>query len=174
MSNLTIRNDCRVRKEWIDMVSLPDALKTCAMEADVLIVPSMMPTQPKAFVVGTSHLFAFLQSQFGEGVEICIRNEGYEELELNSRTVRLGRFIVKSIVLSLFLSILGNYIYDRIREPYTIKGGDDLPEYQKPADVSFTIAVEDSTGKKKEFQYEGPASDYKAIAEEIERLWNEK
>ena len=97
----------------------------------------------------------------------------YEELELNSRTVRLGRFIVKSFVLPLFLGIIGNYIYDKIREPDTVRD-DDKPEYQKPVDVTFTIAVEDSTGKKKEFQYEGPASDYKAIAEEIERFWNEE
>ncbi len=173
MNNLIVNSITRSREEWVDMLDLPEKLETSAIKANVLIVPSMIPTQPKAFVGGTLHLFAFLQSQLGEDVEICISNEGYEELKLNSRTVRLGRFIVKSIALPLFLGILSNYIYDRIREPQTVESGDDLPEYQQPAVISFTIAVEDSTGKKKEFQYEGPASDYKSIAEEIERLWNE-
>ena len=173
MNNLIINSISRSREEWMEMLDLPEKLETSVMKANVLIVPSMIPTQPKAFVGGTLHLFAFLQSQLGEDVEICISNEGYEELKLNSSTVRLGRFIVKSIALPLFLGILSNYIYDRIREPQTDECGDDLPEYQQPAVISFTIAVEDSTGKKKEFQYEGPASDYKAIAEEIERLWNE-
>jgi len=173
MNNLIVNNITRSREEWVDMLDLPEKLETSVIAANVLIVPSMIPAQPKAFVGGTLHLFAFLQSQLGEDVEICIRNEEYEELKLNSRIVRLGRFIVNSITLPLFLGILGTYIYDRIRVPQTVEGGDNLPEYQQPADISFTIAVEDSTGKKKEFQYEGPASDYKAIAGEIERLWNE-
>lgn len=173
MNNLIVNSITCSREEWMGILKLPRELETSVIAANVLIVPSMIPTQPKAFVEGTLHLYAYLQSQLGEGVEICITEDEYEELELNSRTVRLGRFIVKSFVLPLFLGIIGNYIYDKIREPDTVRD-DDKPEYQKPVDVTFTIAVEDSTGKKKEFQYEGPASDYKVIAEEIERLWNEE
>ena len=81
---------------------------------------------------------------------------------------------MKQVTLPLFLSVLGAYIYDRIKEPEPIDVKVELPAYQQPATVSFTIAVEDSLGKKKEFQYEGPAADYKEVAAEIAKLWNEE
>jgi hypothetical protein len=143
------------------------------MAADVLIVPSMIQDQPKAFMVGTMDLYALLKSHLGDKMEICIADEDYEEIELNSRTLRLGRFMVKSVALSLFLNVVGNYIYDRLTEPNPVAKEVDVLEYQQPATVSFTITVEDTLGKKKEFQYEGPAADYKKVAAEIQKMWNE-
>jgi hypothetical protein len=174
MENLKIKDDTRSREEWMEIAELPEDLKVSVMAADVLIVPSLMQNQPKAFMVGTMDLYAILKAQMGDKMEICIADDDYEEIELNSRTLRLGRFCVKQVALPLFLSILGAYIYDRIKEPEPVEVTVELPEYQQPATVSFTIAVEDTLGKKKEFQYEGPAADYKQVAVEIERLWNEE
>lgn len=174
MESLKIKDSTRSREEWMAIAELPEDLKVSVMAADVLIVPSLMQNQPKAFMVGTMDLYAILKAQMGDKMEICIADDDYEEIELNSRTLRLGRFCVKQVALPLFLSILGAYIYDRIKEPEPVEVTVELPEYQQPATVSFTIAVEDTLGKKKEFQYEGPASDYKQVAVEIERLWNEE
>lgn len=158
----------------MEIAGLPEDLKASVMAADVLIVPSMMADSPKAFMVGTMDLYAVIKAQLGDKMEICIADNDYEEIELNSRTLRLGRFVVLSVALPFFLNIIGNYVYDRIKEPNSTETGIDVPEYQQPATISFTIAVEDSMGKKKEFQYEGPAADYKAVAAEIEKLWNEE
>ena len=174
MENLIVKESSRSREEWIEIAGLPEGLKASVMAADVLIVPSMMTDSPKAFMVGTMDLYAILKAQLGDRMEICIADDDYEEIELNSRTLRLGRFVVLSVALPLFLNIIGNYIYDRITEPKPVETDMDVPEYQQPATVSFTIAVEDSLGKKKEFQYEGPAADYKEVAAEIEKLWNEE
>ena len=174
MENLIVNDGSRSREEWMEIAGLPEGLKASVMAADVLIVPSMMSGQPKAFMVGTMDMYAILKAQLGDRMEICISDEDYEEIELNSRTLRLGRFIVKKVALPLFLSVLGAYIHDRIKEPESVEVTVEMPEYQQPAAVSFTIAVEDSLGKKKEFQYEGPASDYKEVAAEIEKLWNEE
>ena len=174
MENLEIKDSTRNREEWMEMTRLPEELKANVMAADVLIVPSMMPAQPKAFMTGTMDMYAVLRAQMGDKVEICIADEDYEEIELNSKTLRLGSFVVASVVLPLFLDLVGNYIYDRLTEPDSVVKEVDVPEFQQPATVSFTIEVEDSVGKKKEFQYEGPAADYKEVAAEIERLWNEE
>lgn len=174
MENLIVKDTTRSREEWMEIAGLPEDLKASVMAADVLIVPSMMADSPKAFMVGTMDLYAIIKSQLGDKMEICIADDDYEEIELNSRILRLGRFLVKQVTLPLFLSVLGAYIYDRIKEPEPIDVKVELPAYQQSATVSFTIAVEDSLGKKKEFQYEGPAADYKAVAAEIEKLWNEE
>jgi len=173
MENLKINDATRSRDEWMEMVGLPENLRPNVMAADVLIVPSMIQDQPKAFMVGTMDLYAILKKNLGDKMEICIADEDYEEIELNSRTLRLGRFMVKSVALSLFLNVVGNYIYDRLTEPNPVAKEVDVLDYQQPATVSFTITVEDTLGKKKEFQYEGPAADYKKVAAEIQKMWNE-
>ncbi len=174
MENLKIKDSTHSREEWMEIAGLPEELKETVMDADVLIVPSLIQNQPKAFMVGTMDLYAVLKAQMGDKMEICIADDDYEEIELNSRILRLGRFCVKQVALPLFLSVLGAYIYDRLKEPEPVEVTVELPEYQQPATVSFTIAVEDTLGKKKEFQYEGPAADYKQVAAEIEKLWNEE
>lgn len=170
MENLKIKDSTHSREEWMEIAGLPEELKETVMDADVLIVPSLIQNQPKAFMVGTMDLYAVLKAQMGDKMEICIADDDYEEIELNSRILRLGRFCVKQVALPLFLSVLGAYIYDRLKEPEPVEVTVELPEYQQPATVSFTIAVEDTLGKKKEFQYEGPAADYKQVTAEIEKL----
>ena len=56
MNNLIVNNITRSREEWVDMLDLPEKLETSAIKANVLIVPSMIPTQPKASVVERSML----------------------------------------------------------------------------------------------------------------------
>ena len=97
MENLKINDATRSRDEWMEMVGLPENLRPNVMAADVLIVPSMIQDQPKAFMVGTMDLYAILKKNLGDKMEICIADEDYEEIELNSRTLRLGRFMVKSV-----------------------------------------------------------------------------
>ena len=118
-------------------------------------------------------LFAYLQSQVGDRVEICIGEDEYVEIELNSRKIRLGKFILKDIALPLFLSILGGYIANRCNRPEVSEPLIEVQEFQKPVEVEFSITVEDSTGRRKEFRYDGPAADYKEVSDEILKLWNE-
>lgn len=174
MRKITVNSISRSREDWISYTGLPAELCSDVMSADVLIVPSMMVDQPKAFMAGTMELFAFLKSQLGDKIEICISDDDYVEIELNSRILRLGRFFVKSVALTLFLSVLGDYIYDKIKQPDPVVIEINAPEFQQAATIDFTIAVEDTLGKKKEFHYEGSAADYKQVSEEIERLWNEE
>ena len=173
MKNLEIVNAARSREEWIKMVELPESMRSSVLSADILIVPSMMPKQPLAFMSGTTDLFAYLQSQVGDRVEICIDEEKYVEIELNSRKIRFGKFNIKGIVLTLFLNILGGIIANKCSKPAVPETAPEVQEFQKPVEVEFSITVEDSTGRRKEFKYDGPAADYKEVSDEILKLWNE-
>ena len=75
MKNLEIVNATCTREEWIKMVELPESMMSSVLSADILIVPSMMSKQPMAFMSGTMDMFAYLQSQVGDRVEICIDEE---------------------------------------------------------------------------------------------------
>ena len=174
MENLKIVNEVRSREEWIQMAELPESIESVVLSADILIVPSMMSKQPMAFMSGTMELFAYLQSQVGNRVEICIGEDDYVEIELNSRKIRLGKFILKDIALPLFLSILGGYIANQCNRPAVPETVIEVQEFQKPVEVEFSITVEDSTGRRKEFQFEGPAADYKEVSDEILKLWDEE
>ena len=174
MENLKIVNESRSREEWIQMAELPESIKSGVLSADILIVPSMMSKQPVAFMSGTMDLFAYLQAEVGDRVEICIREDDYVEIELNSRKIRLGKFMLKDIALPLFLSILGGYIANQCNRPAVPETVIEVQEYQKPVEVKFSITVEDSTGRRKEFQYEGPATDFKVVSDEILKLWDEE
>lgn len=174
MNYLEIVNEARTREEWIKMVDLPENMKNSVLSADILIVPSLMPKQPMAFMSGTTNLFAYLQSQVGESVEICIDEEKYVEIELNSRKIRLGKFNIKELALTLFLNILGGYIANQCNRPAVPETVIEAREFQKPVEVEFSITVEDSTGRRKEFKYDGPAADYKEVSDEILIMWNEE
>ena len=173
MENLIVVNEVRSREEWIQMVDLPENLRDSVMSADILIVPSMMSKHPTAFMSGTMELFAYLQSHVANRVEICIGDEDYEEMELDSRKIRLGKIVIKDIALPLFLSILGGYIANQCNKP-AMPETIETKEFQKPVEISFSIAVEDSTGRRKEFQYDGSVDDYKEVSDEILKLWNEE
>lgn len=174
MKNLEIVNATRTREEWIKMVELPESMKGSVLSADILIVPSMMSKQPLAFMSGTMDMFAYLQSQLGNRVEICIDEEKYVEIKLNSRKIRLGKFDIKGIALTLFLNILGGFIVNKCDRPVESETVIEVQEFQKPVEVEFSIIVEDSIGRRKEFKYDGPAADYKEVSDEILKLWNEK
>ena len=174
MKNLEIINAARSREEWIKMVELSEGMKGAVLSADILVVPSMMSKQPIAFMSGTTELFAYLQSQVGDRVEICIDEDNYVEMELNSRKIRLGKIVLKDIALPLFLSILGGYLANQCNRPAVPDAVIEVQEFQKPVEVEFSITVEDSTGRRKEFKYDGPAAGYKEVSDAILKLWNEE
>lgn len=174
MNSIIVTDSSRSREDWIQLVNLPKELWERVLATDILIVPSMMFDKPEAFVSGTMELFAYLQSRVGDRVEICIADEDYLEIELNARKLRLGKFLIKEIALPVFVGVLGAYIYDNLKVSNNVNPPVEIQEYQKPTEIDFTIIIEDSTGRRKEFSYDGPAEDYKMVAEEIERLWDEE
>lgn len=176
--SITIKDVTITRKEWIERMQLSEDVAASAIDADVLVVPSNYVDRPLAFPVLTSDIFTVLRNQLEGCVEICVNDEDFEEIELNSHTFRLPTIKVNAAVITIVLNLVSNYIYDKldkVSEPdVNTKTEVTVPEYQKPTDMDFTIEVEDSTGKSKAFHYKGSAADFKDASKEIIRMWDEE
>lgn len=176
-----IINDVTIsRKEWIERMQLSEGIAESAIDADVLVVPSNYVDRPLAFPVLTSDIFTILKNQLDGSVEICVNDEDFEEIELNSHTFRLPTIKVKAAVLTIALNLVSTYIYNKLDNAsqhdvnVNVNVEVTVPEYQKPTDIDFTIEVEDSTGKSKAFHYKGSAADFKDASKEIIRMWDEE
>lgn len=148
---------------WAERELVPNSLKDRVRSAQVLLIPDLErhPDRRPLFPVGTESLFAYLQQGIGrEKIELPVEDSDYAEVALHADIKRLGMFLVNSVVLSLFLNVLANYIYDRVR-----------PTHQDT--IEFSVTVTDGT-KAKNFQFSGGAEDFKKAAAEIEKLWQDK
>ena len=145
---------------WANRELVPQSLKDRVRLAQVLLIPDLErhPDRRPLFPVGTDSLFSFLQQRIGtENVELPLEDSDYAEIALHADVKRLGIFLVNGVVLTLFLNVLANYVYDRIR-----------PTHQDT--IVFSITVTDGA-KSKNFQFSGGAEEFKKAAAEIEKLW---
>lgn len=148
---------------WAERELVPDSLKDRVRSAQVLLIPDLErhPDRRPLFPVGTESLFAYLQQGIGrEKIELPVEDSDYAEVALHADIKRLGMFLVNSVVLSLFLNVLANYVYDKVR-----------PTHQDT--IEFSVTVTDGT-KAKNFQFSGGAEDFKKTAAKIEKLWQDK
>lgn len=178
--NITIKDIAISRHEWIERMQLSDDIAASAIKAEVLVVPSNYVDRPLAFPVSTMDFYTLIKNQMGDSVEICVKDEDYEEIELNSHTLRLPTIKVKEHILPFVIGFMVNFVYDRTAAPAQPQANVEVnvevtvPEFQKPTEMDFTIEVEDSVGNSKAFHYNGSAADFKAASDEIIRMWDEE
>lgn len=178
---ITIENSTKSRRDWIAFSQLNEEVASAVLSADVILLPSEYEQSPLAFPLATRDLFASLQSSLGDKLEICINDEDFVELELNSRVLRMPKILVTSVLLPVILNLVCAFVYDRYlsskQESVNVDVNVEVavPEFQKPVEMDFTIEVEDSaTGKSKSFHYEGTAAGFKESADEILKMWDEE
>jgi hypothetical protein len=145
---------------WAERELVPKSLKDRVRSTQILLIPDLErhPDHRPLFPVGTDSLFGYLQQRIGtENIELPISDSDYAEIALHADIKRLGIFLVKNVVLTLFLNVLANYVYDKVR-----------PTHQDT--IVFSITVTDGA-KSKNFQFSGDAEQFKKAATEIEKLW---
>jgi hypothetical protein len=148
---------------WISKDFVPEEIRSELARCQVLIVPEIgfRDYDKPLFPVGTESLLATLKRSLGSSVQvdICISDANYAELALHSDTCRLGCFVVLSVVLPLFLNVIANVIYEKMKAN---------PER---TDISFNMTVVDTNGVSKNISYEGPAKGFNTAAKHIISLW---
>lgn len=151
---------------WLSKDFVTNELGTALNKCQILIIPELgfRDYDKPLFPQGTADLLTYLRNHLPEDVvvDVCIGDNDFSELLLHDKFHRIGKFVIKSIVLSLFLTILGAYIYDQIS-----KNDED-------SSISFTLTIEQEDGTGKRFSFEGEAREFKRIAEEIQKLWDEE
>lgn len=155
--------ECGVSKEFAQQIS----------STPIVLLPDIQRDDVIAFAVGIQDFYDYCKSQLAD-IDICAE-ENVVEIELCSRKIRIGKILVRDVVLPLTLSLLASYIYDACKSDIDIQPTVIEQEYQAPPQVSFTIAVEDSCGVvRKEYSYDGPAKDIQEVTQHVEKLWNEE
>jgi len=196
-----IKNSNENFETWISKEFIPNEIKENLKKASILLIPTLgfRDNEKPNFPVGTTELFEYFKrnSPAEVTVDICIGDNLYSELGLYSNYKRLGNFLVSTVALSIFLNILSSYIYDKMikvedsKPPIQIINNidnsvhiDTEPEkkvtkppkkFMESPKVKFSITVVDSTtGKSKDFHYEGPAKDVEKVTKEIKDFWKDE
>lgn len=136
---------------------LGQELQETLSDTNVLFIPDqgyMDELDLLYFPVGTSDLYQFVIDQNIEGlkVEICSEESDYKELALHADWLIITEFIVKEVVAPLFVALLAEYIIKKVgsKKDETI--------------VKSKFTMTDEKEKKHiEFQYEGPAKEYRSV-----------
>lgn len=154
--------ECGVSREFAQQIS----------NTPIVLLPDIQRDDVIAFAVGIQDFYDYCKSQSAD-IDICAE-ENVIEIELCSRKIRIGKILVRDVVLPLALSLLANYVYDACKSDIDVQPTAIEQEYQAPPQVSFTIAVEDSCRVvRKEYSYDGPAKDIQEVTQHVEKLWNE-
>lgn len=194
--NLTVETTTENFDTWISKDFVSEDLKATLRQASILLVPTIgfrRENEP-TFPILTEELYSFLKDNLPDEylVELCVDDSKYLEIALHSDYKRIGNFIVKEVVLPVFVGLLIAYITQKYVAPEeakpqinivnvdnsthtTIIQQADKPapkKYLAPTKVKFSVTVVDSSGVSKEYIYEGPAKDVKTVTEEIKQLWD--
>ncbi len=166
-------------ESWLSREYIPNDLKQSLSSASILIVPieDLRENVDLAFPVGTSELFQYFKENLPTdlGIDICIRDEDYQEFAFFSDYKRYGKFFVKSLAVPVFVTVLSAYITykvlkeDKSKPQIEIKNstvnfldGEHISnltdkKYLEPTHISFSVTIEDTLGNTKNISYDGPA-----------------
>lgn len=136
----------------------PSEIYSSVQNADVVIMPSHGTED--LFFAGTIDTYDFLRENNLE-VEIFATDDEYKELNLHGADIWLGSFIVTNIILPTFCSILGAFVYEKLKA-------------KKDDHISVKIMLEDKDGKTKAVSYDGNADKFKSVLKDIKKFSNEK
>lgn len=181
-------------KVWSEKEFISDDLRVAIEKASILILPTIgfRVENEISFPIDTTSIYQYFANNLPKNtnIEVCVSDDLFQELSLNSHAKRIGIFLVNVVILNIFLSLLSSYIYDNYikkeEEKPKIQTVEKVPEkkiekkkspkkYMEPPKVEFDIIVTDSiTGKSKTFRYKGSAKEAINITKEIKELWKDE
>lgn len=187
---LTITDSTETFETWLGKDYVTDDLRNMLSDVSILIVPfeNLRDTpNPLLFPIATDSLLRYFKERLpkDQAIDICITDELYQEFAFYNNYKRLGNFLVKSVAIPVFVTILSAYIYDKF-----IKEDESKPQIQvidqsthtvlpehvstvtekkflEPTHIKLSITVVDSTGKSKNIDYEGPAANFDEVLKSL-------
>ncbi|NHM04322.1 hypothetical protein [Flavobacterium celericrescens] len=177
---------------WLNRDYITEELKTVLNNASILIVPfeNLRDFENPLFPIETSNLLKYFQQNLNQEllIDICITDELYTEFGFYNNYKRLGKFVVLTIAIPTFVTILSAYVYDKY-----IKEEESKPEiniidnstkiivnnthisevaqkkYLQPVQVKFSVTIVDTSGNSKEIKFEGPAKEINTALEALKK-----
>ncbi|MCL6633231.1 MAG: hypothetical protein K6T63_11440, partial [Alicyclobacillus herbarius] len=148
---------------WLTKPFINQDLRERLKSANVLILPreGFGDYCGPLFPEGTEELFEYLRANSPEEliVDACIADDDFKTLSLHSDLIRLGAFLVSSVVLPVFLNLISSYVFEKV---YSRKD-DALVEFE----MTVVRAGEVSTSVK----FKGPVDTFKStLCDKIDDL----
>lgn len=179
---LTITETSESFESWLSKDFVTEDLRDTLSKASILIIPfeKLRDTpNPLLFPVGTEDILRYFKEKLSQEhvIDICITDADYQEFVFNSDYKRLGNFLVKSVAVPVFVTILSAYVYDKYIKEDNTKPQIEIidnsthttinnhistladKKYLEPTHVKFSVTVVDTTGASKKISFEGPAKD---------------
>lgn len=97
--------------------------------------------------------------------DIAISDDKYQSMEMHSLLLDVGIFIVQNVALPMAVSLLANYVYDKIKS---------LHETKENVNVRVEIISENKDGKSKSIKYDGPATQFHEVEDAANKIIEEK
>lgn len=135
----------------------PAEVAATITEKAVLILPSHGTDD--AFYSGTLDTLDFLNEN-GIDADVYANDEDYKELGLHGADIWLGTIFVKNIVIPIFCSVIGAYIFEKIRA-------------NKDDKVSVKFVVEKKDGQSSAISYDGKVENLDKAIDAVKRLGDE-
>ncbi|WGE48312.1 MULTISPECIES: hypothetical protein [Actinobacillus] len=152
MNNL--RRTDNTREIWINKVSLNKDLITGIKTCDILFLPiDSYKNIENGFLSDTYDLFQYLKNQKNISTDICINDEDFTLISLNSREFRFGKVLLKEIVLPIFIGFVSDYLLDYVKAT-------------NEDSVSLSITIEKENGNY-QFDYEGNVENFLKLHEKL-------
>lgn len=172
-------------RTWLEKSYIDIELKNELSNTSILIVPfeNLRDSIGPVFPTGTDYLLQYFQKRLPQeiSIDICISDSDYQTFEFNNHYRRIGKFVIKSVAIPVFVSIISSYIYDKY-----IKSDESKPQiqvidnssnttiinhigtltdkqYLEPTHIDFSVTVESMDGTSKTIEYEGPATEIETV-----------
>ncbi|MGJ7462077.1 hypothetical protein ACR80S_13325 [Halomonas sp. MA07-2] len=135
----------------------PDEVAATINEKSVIILPSH--GTESAFYTGTLDTLDFLNEE-GLDADIYVNDEEYKELGLHGADIWLGTYFVKNFVVPVFCSVIGAYLYEKLKA-------------KKDDKVSVKFVVEKKNGESCAVSYDGKVDDIGKAIDAVKRISDE-
>lgn len=142
------------REQWIKKVSLEPSLIEGVRNCDVLLLPTDFRNITNGFYSTTNDFLQYIKKKENITTDICINDNEYKLISLNSREFRLGNFILNGIVLPIFIGVVTEYILDYHKAS---------PQEDK---ISISMIIEKDDGNYK-LEYNGNIENFLKLKEKL-------
>lgn len=172
--HLTIQEYHKTLDEWCEEMSVSETVKQSVMSSQLVLLPMGYRDCPKAFTSYTGDFYNYCK-RIGLSIEICCNEEDYQQLELCSVKVRLGKILAPSAISGVLIwNIVSGYIKESIdtivKDEVATEQVVETPAYQSEPECSFSVIINDTTGKQIEVKYDGPVSGMEEAGDQIKKI----
>lgn len=113
---LTINDSNETFSTWLNRDYIDKELQKELAKASILLTPfeNLRDNTPPVFPIGTESLIDYFKKNLPSeiSIDICIGDDNYLEFAFYNNYKRLGKFVILSVTIPIFVTVLSSYVYD--------------------------------------------------------------